>query len=660
MTVFELEEKIKQASQAYYEGNPIMSDSDFDGLIEYLRSANPNSYILTSVGWGYDPNKSIGEKESHMYGDVKGIDRKPRKIEDVPVEFFNEKILKSAKLDGGSMICYFSKGKLVKALTRGKGNIGINKTDKVKVVLEKELNLPNEFDFTGAIRGEFCISNKNWEEMIKNNIVLPDANQRNVAVGYLNRDELSPELKYCDIVFYKVIGYVDDGSKFNSIYINNVINENNFDVKFLRKFIKPEYIVDYEVVENGSTINQNDLEEAFNIFKNKYLCDGVVLTRGNRTPIKLDNKFINKYAIENDEIAYKFEDEKVIAEISNIRWKMSKGNKAIPVINIKPMQLSGVTVQNASAFNAKYVYDNDLGVGSLVELIRSGEVIPYITNVVSGSNGEGRKLLDEMTCPYCGTKFVWDGVDLICPNEDCKNRDFQNLKVWVNNVAQVDGMSETLNFKFFNELNIDSLEKLYTQSYDALCYFGEAENTHKGKFNLVLNKLFNDSIPFVNVLVGLNIKMLGVKNATKLANNDDFINSFKKFINTDDVEDFVNTSTQIVRQAVGQAMSENVCSPDGINKLKTAKYVKDRIDYTHEEIKELIPVVITGKLSIPRKQFESYLNDNGYEVKSAITKDIKYLITDNPDGTSTKNKKANELGIEKITEETIRTIINNK
>lgn len=657
MTIGQLETKIIEAAQAYYEGSPICSDREFDGMVDYLRAANPTSEILTTVGWGYDPYKNIGEKESHLYGDVKGIDRKPRTIEDIPAEFFNGKILKAAKLDGGSIICYFVNGKMTKALTRGKGNVGINKTDKIIKVLEKELNIPEGFDFTGAIRGEFCISNINWKEMLDKGIVSEDANQRNVAVGYLNRDEMSDELKYCDVVFYKVVGYVNNGSRFNNIYIDNIINTNNFDVKFLRKFIKEDYIVEHEIVEDASTITQEGLEDIYNKFKDKYLCDGVVLTKGERTPIKLGTKFDDKYAIENNEIAYKFEDETAETEIEAIRWKMSKGNKAIPVINVKPVSLSGVTVSNATAFNAKYIYDNDLDIGSKVELLRSGEVIPYISKVISGSNGEGRKKLDEMTCPYCGTKLSWDGVDLVCTNKECANRDFQNLRIWVNNVAPIDGMSETLNFKFFEEKGIDSLNTLYNYSYNDLEFSGEASNTHKGKFNLVLDKLFNQPIKFKDLLVALNIKMLGDKNATKLANNDEFIALFKEFVEIQDVDLFVTQSTSIITNVIGQAMAANICSADGLTKLKNAKYVEHRIDFSHEEIKELIPVVITGKLSVPRKEFEEFLNAHGFEVRSNISKDVRYLITDNPNSNSAKNKRADELGIEKITELGIRHII---
>ena len=187
-------------------------------------------------------------------------------------------------------------------------------------------------------------------------------------------------------------------------------------------------------------------------------------------------------------------------------------------------------------------------------------------------------------------------------------------------------------------------------------------NTHKGKFNLVLDKLFNQKIDFKDLLVALNIKMLGVKNADKLAHNDEFIALFEEFVEIQDIDLFVSKATPIIIDCVGQAMAKNICSADGLTKLKNAKYVEHRINYEYDKKEELIPVVITGKLSVPRKEFETYLNENGYEVKGAISKDVKYLIADN-ESNSTKYKRAKELNIEIMSEIDIRELIdksNNK
>ena len=659
MTLQELENKIVEAAQAYYEGSPIISDRDFDGLIEYLRAANPQSNLLNTVGWGYDPFKNVGEKSKHLYGNITGIDRKPRTIEDIPNEFLNTDVCLSAKLDGLSIVCYFVNGKFVRALTRGNGDTGIDKTDKIDIILKKELNIPNEFDFTGAIRGEICISNENWKLMQDDGI--SGSNQRNTATGIINRDEMTDDIKYLDVIFYKVVGYTQDLShKFNEIYQNNIINNNRYDVKFLRKFIKEQYIVDY-IEDNGSLINQNDLEDIFSKFNNKYPCDGIVITRNKRNIIHMYDINLNKATIVNDEIAYKFITETAVTTIENIRWKMSKGNKAIPVINVKPVELSGATVSNATAFNAKYVYDNYLDIGATVELVRSGEVIPYITRVIEGIPTAKEKL-DNMTCPYCESKLEWDGVDLVCKNPECANRDEQNLKVWIANIAQVDGISEKLIFKFLDELNIHNIDELYSKSFDELEYKGVEDNSHKGKFNKVLRKLFIEPIELDTAFKALNIKMLGEKNAKKLVGTD-LISLIQEFLRINDVDLFVNEVHKNLESVVGPALVESICSLDSLNKIKNLMYIDPRLSIysLRTDIDdELIPVVITGKLSIPRKKFEEYLNDNGYEVKNSITKDIKYLITDNPYSGSSKNKKADELGIEKITEDEIRKIIDDK
>ena len=662
MTIVELERKIINASQAYYSGEPIMSDHEWDGLLEYLRAANPNSDIFTQTGWGFDPFKLVGEKENHIYGKTTGIDKKPKNISDVPKDYFNSDICLSAKLDGLSMVCYFINGKLTKALTRGNGITGINRTDKVLKILEKELNIPEGFDFTGAIRGEICISNDNWNTMLESKIITPDQNQRNVAAGIIGRDELSDDIKFIDLVFYKVVGYNNDNSlKYNKIYQENIINANNYDVRFLRKFIKPEYIVDY-VEDNGSLINQNALEDLFNKFRNKYLCDGVVITKKARAIENVNNnKYTNNVSVINDEIAYKFITEVAKTTIENIRWKMSKGNKAIPVINVTSVELSGATVSNATAFNAKYIYDNDLDIGSEVLLTRSGEVIPYIAEVISGSNGEGRKKLDEMACPYCNTKLEWDGVDLVCKNEECSNRDEQNLRVWVRTIAPIDGISETLNFTFFNELNINSLDDLYNKTYMDLEYSGMASNTHKGKFNLVLDKLFNQKIAFKDLLVALNIKSLGIKNAEKLANNEEFIALFEEFVEIKDIELFASEGRKITESLVGPALTSIMFeSIDGLTKFKNAFYVEHRINFNIEEKETSIPVVVTGKLSVPRKEFEKYLIEHGFELTGSVNKNTKVLITDNPNSGSSKNVQADKLGIKKLTEEEFRQIVDSE
>lgn len=658
MTIQELETKIIKYANDYYSGSPSCSDEEFDGLIEYLKGANPSSKVLTQVGWGYNPLEYGGEKENHLYGLVTGIDKKPYAIDEIPEQFKNSIFSISAKLDGLSIVCYFNNGKFIKAITRGNGLLGINRTDKIKVILDNELNIPTNFDFTGAIRGEIIITNENWEKMINDNMA--GENQRNTASGIISRDDILNDINYVNVIFYKVIGYQDNNSKYNNIYKNDILNK-KYDFDFLKLFIKENYIVDY--IESD-TINkfdliQENLDKLYDKYKELYPCDGLVITKLNRKQQRIDNKFVNNYAIINDEIAYKFRGEMVEAIVDGIEWKLSKSGLYKPRIRLEPVVLSGATIQYATGFNAKYIKDNKIGKGTKVKLVRSGEVIPSILEVLDNFDENVENELNNTTCPECGNVLEWSGVDLKCNNKECSNKDYQNLRIWVNNIAQVDGISEKLIFGFFEELGIDSLEKLYNYKYDDLEFTGEAKNTHKGKFNLVLNKLFNENIDLNKLLVGLNIQMLGKKSADKLAGDRKFVEALPEMIQNN----FKNISNDIkehVKNLVGEVFSQTMFNDENIKKLQHIKYVVGRIAVhvvDNENNDEKIPVVITGKLSIPRKDFESYLNKNGYEVKNNITKTIKYLITDNPNSKSSKNLKADELGIEKITESQIRDII---
>jgi len=658
MTIFQLEQKIIKTAQAYYEGKPLISDKEFDDLVEYLRGADPTNALLTTVGWGYDPHKMIGEKESHIYTKIIGIDKKPRSIEEMPKDYVDNLMI-AAKLDGLSIVCYFNKGKLIKALTRGNGDVGINRTDKIKIILEKEI-YENDvaFDFTGAIRGEICISNSNWQKMQEEGIA--GESQRNTAAGIINRDEIKDDIKYVDIVFYKVVGYQDVDTHFNNILKERIEMDDCFDIMFLNKFIKNKYLASTKYIAKNDNINyakitQDMLEALYKKFNIDYPCDGHVISK----PTKTLEKNGNSIGIVAHEIAYKFDGETKNVKVLDITWELSKGQLAKPVVNVEPTELSGATIKNLSGYNAQWIKDNNITIGSTIEIIRSGEVIPKIMKLISPSDVNVDDYLNSLVCPACKQNTLeWSGVELHCTNKDCGNKDYQSLRVWVNNIAQVDGISETLVFKFFEELNINSLEDLYSKSFNELEYKDVEETSHKGRFNKVLDKLFKQPINLKNLLMALNIKMLGNRNGEKLSSNLVFVGSLKEMIQNN-FEDTSLYPIALVKDLVGNVFSETLFNDVNIENWRKVRFVKGReiINNIKDDTEDLIPVVITGSLSVPRKQFEQYLKDNGYEVKSAINKDVKYLITDDPTGNSSKNKKANELGIEKITEQDIRDMI---
>lgn len=259
-------------------------------------------------------------------------------------------------------------------------------------------------------------------------------------------------------------------------------------------------------------------------------------------------------------------------------------------------------------------------------------------------------------CPCCGADLTWKGVHLVCDNPDCADMKTQDLLIWCENIAPVDGLGDTLKLKFFEELCSAHSENLPTGSevsiegaYNlAKVYDGIQINSSVGSqyklFYTMLDELIHNKVPMYKALIALNIPRIGDVTAKKLAQHIDVIES---------LVDGCYPSDKLL-SIVGEATTGTILM--NLNKFQRLSYIWDNIDKT-VSYGEVIKVAITGSLSIPRKNFEKLLTENGFKLGD-ITKDTKYLITNTPDSNTGKNAKASELGIEKITEEAFRSKFN--
>ena len=156
----ELESLIPVYAKAYYEGEALISDLEFDKLTEELEMLDPDNKILHTAGWG--GAESNGVKKEHKYGLVGSL-VKTREFIRIPEQFRNQTIVVSPKLDGLSLVAYYENGKLVSALTRGNGTVGIEQYDKAVRIIKYKQSIPS--DFTGAIRGELLMPQIKWQEL---------------------------------------------------------------------------------------------------------------------------------------------------------------------------------------------------------------------------------------------------------------------------------------------------------------------------------------------------------------------------------------------------------------------------------------------------------------------------------------------------------------
>lgn len=631
MNAQELEQLIVRASQAYYEGHPIMSDARFDQYVVYLRSINPHSEVLNRTGWGYEPES--GNKVPHKHGGMGSIKDKPRTMQEIPDRLLQD-VRISAKLDGLSGVVHFENGEFIRCLTRGNGVIGIDKTDKFNALLEKYqgCNVPKEF--TGEIRGEFLISHANWDKMVEAGTV--KKNPRNAASGIINANDIPEDIQYLDFIPYKVIWDP------NSIFGDKVLDEMG-ECSFCKWF--PNFPGLPKAYKESYT--ENDLIDMYNGWNAIWPCDGVVITSNTRERTS-DDTFIY------DEVAYKFDSLKAETTVESIEWQLSRQSLLIPVANLKPVEIGGSTISRATLHNAGNVVRSGIAPGSVVEILKSGDVIPYINEVISNPEHElNSEIIKE--CPYCHEPTSWSGVHIMCKNSECGNKDFSDLMMWVKSLSHVDGIADILLIKYLDRFHIQSVEDLYHidgREFEML----KDEGVQSNKFLDVLTDCRNAPHSLDEFLIGLNIPRLGEVTAKKLATDSKFQDLMRKLAAEETISD-IEPWYAVIREVVGEATAKTVT--DYWMKLCRVRHIAPQLEYPEPEANvEYKFVCITGKLQkYSRKELEGLLLKHGYKAKEEVSKKVSYLITNTPDSSTSKNKRATELGIPKVTEEEFLKLI---
>ena len=348
----DLEAQISYYATKYYSGEPEISDEQFDLLVDKLRSIDPNSSVL-KTGWGFEVEN---DKIKHKYSHIGSLD-KTKTYADIPDRFKQKTIFISPKLDGLSAVAYYENGRLVRGITRGNGEFGKDITNKLIRIIGSQI-----FDksFTGAVRGELIISNNNWNKLQDKyiNLISP----RNFAAGIINRKDIDDDIDMIDLVVYKVVGQEN----------KPIFTQREDMLQWLKtNFVHCIPIYYYPVLNETSWETYHT--QTFEDFKKLgYSLDGLVLTNPNVVYDTIHNGYIF------DEVAFKFPAESTTTTIKDIIWELSRTQRLIPVASVEPVELSGAIVEHATCNNAKWVLNMGLKPGCVVEIVRSGEVIPQI------------------------------------------------------------------------------------------------------------------------------------------------------------------------------------------------------------------------------------------------------------------------------------------
>ena len=651
-----LERELRLAAQLYYQdGSSFLSDEEFDRKAEHLKEIDPDNSIFKEPSWGYsiDSDTTPGKRCPHRYGRITGLD-KAYAYSDIPKDFRVDTLYAMPKLDGMSIAMYYEDSKLVQALTRGNYDEGIDVTDKVRLIVGDRLL--TEY-FTGGTRGEIIMSKENYDKYCLDH---EDAkNARNAVAGIINSKDITEDLKYLDVVVYTVLA--DEAQKIESVHD---VGWHSSNIGFLESqhFLATNYehyapATALTYLDESTTIPK--CENMFNHFIETYPyeVDGVVVSM---PTISIDRNGVFDYK----EIAIKFRSETTETKVTGIDWQMSKTHYAIPVINVEPVELDGATITKCSGFHAHYIKKMDIKPGTIVEIERHGQVIPYVNKVIQNVDGPSAIIRN---CPECGEPLEKDGCHLKCNNPYCGNAIIQDLMIWLNNIAPLDNFGDKLRIKFLsmylgNDLSIESV--MESKDLIGMCsLYKEMRPSPLVSKQLLLfsemcDKLFTQKIHLVDALRALNIPRLGDKTSDKLANNPELVDKLYNASLSADLSD--ENSTVVLdgclidelRGYIGDANGSSIISH--IEKFSRLKYIYPRIIKDTEPVESNGKVAITGKLSVKRSDFERELKFHGWMVGD-ISKETDFLITDNPNSSSSKNKKADQLGITKITEADFRS-----
>jgi len=619
-----LQKKLIEASQKYYtDGTSDMTDQEFDAALEELKKEDPNNPIITQVGHGYDVNQdTTGQKIKHRY--FAGSLTKCHNWQEYPKEFKvtnSSNVGLSVKLDGLSVVLYYESGELVQALSRGDGDIGIDITAKIKKIEPSYISIADK-TFTGAVRGEILMLKSQFERYKE---IHPDAsNPRNTATGLINGKYIEDsDLLYLNVILYTVIGA--HSCKWASSYT------------LMMSWLESQFsghVVPWAI----ACVSCTDFEEQMQTFIDRgqqYPYDGVVIT-------KLDTNYSGD-EVKYNAVAFKFAAESTTAEVLDVEWSLSKTKYLVPRIKINPVRLSGATIQYATGFNAKFISDNGIGPGAKVKIMRSGEVIPYIYEMV-----ESVQPHLPTKCPFCERELEWRGVHLACPNSGCGDAVIQDLLVWVKNIAPTMGLGDKLILDFFFQ---DFSEPSITAVYRRGQVQKETSSIQYQTFLKMYDALFTNKVELDAALRALNIPRLGEVTSRKLAQNADMVKMLCKHAHegTD-----LNTSEIItLGQYIGQANTGEILS--NLQKFDNLTFIYNNIIWSDNASSDVRKVAITGKLSMKRSEFECLLKQFGFVASDTISSDTFALITDDPNSSSSKNVKASKLNIPKLSEQEFRS-----
>lgn len=634
----ELVEKLDQAAKTYYqEDREIMSNQEYDSLYDQLEQLEKETgTVLTNsptVRVGYEAVNEL-PKEEHP-SPMLSLDK--TKDREVLRGFIgNHKCLLSWKLDGLTIVLTYENGELVKAVTRGNGIVGEVITNNARVFKNIPLRIPYKGQL--VLRGEAIITYSEFERI---NETIGDAdakykNPRNLCSGSVRQlnNEITAKR---NVRFYA----------FALVSARDVDFSNSREQQFIWLKKQGFEVVEYKVVTSES------LDEAMDYFSkaivnNDFPSDGLVVTYDD---IAYGESLGSTAKFPRNSFAFKWADEMRETRLVDMEWSPSRTGLINPVAIFEPVELEGTTVSRASVHNISIVKELQLGIGDTIKVYKANMIIPQIAENLTRSGN----LVIPDKCPVCGREARIrkenDVETLYCMNPDCVAKKIKSFSLFTSRDAMnIDGLSEATLEKFIamgfihNFGDIFEIGK-YKDQIVEMEGFGQ-----KSFDNLMVSLEKAKETTLAKVIYSLGITGIGLANAKVICKYfDDDIEKIRY------AEEEEISSIEGIGPVIAGSLADYFKSAENNQKLD---HLLSHLHLVHEETSaEQVfagkTFVITGSVEhfSNRSEAKEFIEARGGKVTGSVTKKTDYLINNDKTSASSKNKKAQELGIPILSEE---------
>ncbi len=636
--VKELARLIKKYQDSYYNGEAEISDAEFDSLWDELKSLDPQNPILKKVG----ADSGNFPKARHimpMGSQEKAAD--PEQFLAWAKKHAYDEYLVEYKLDGASLELQYENGTLVRAVTRGDGTIGDDITVNAKKMrgVIQILKGENSSSFTGGVRGEVIMTHSTHEKFFSDK-----ANCRNAANGLMKRKD-GEGAEHLELICYDALStegknpFSDEEEKIEWLV------KNGFTTVPLYIAKSADDVVNYraEVMEKRASL--------------EYDIDGLVVKER-----AIDFADASRARPER-QIAFKFSLEEAVSIVRSVEWSES-GATYTPVAIFDPVELAGTTVRRASLANPETLRKLGVKFGSHVVGVKRGEIIPKIESVVkenvSAENEDftQKEIEFPKKCASCGSELSDTPARLYCPNKNCPKRILHQIFKWIE-CADIRDLGEATVNELFAAKKINSISSLYDLTEEILTpFFLDEKSIVEKKESLSAKKVLasiksHSRLSLAQFVAGFDIEGIGETMVQKIVDGG-----------YDTLEKILAASAADIEKIYGFAKISALNFVAGI--LENAEEMRSLVGKKTIAIEKNSSGVLAGKSfcftgelsTMKRSEAESLVKKFGGTIKSSVTKDLSFLVTNDTQSGSSKNAKAAKFGIPIINEKEFLSMLN--